>query len=35
MTETYYEHRDLEDFTNIGEYAPEAGRRFFEYYARL
>jgi hypothetical protein len=25
MTETYYEHRDLEDFANIGEHAPEAG----------
>jgi alkylhydroperoxidase/carboxymuconolactone decarboxylase family protein len=33
MTETYYECRDLEDFANIGEHAPEAGRKFFEYYA--
>ena len=33
MTETYYECRDLEDFANIGEYAAEAGGRFFEYYA--
>ena len=33
MTETYYECRDLEDFANIGEHAPEAGSKFFEYYA--
>jgi alkylhydroperoxidase/carboxymuconolactone decarboxylase family protein len=33
MTETYYECRDLEDFANIGEYASEAGEKFFEYYA--
>lgn len=33
MTETYYECRDLEDFANIGEHAPEEGRKFFEYYA--
>jgi alkylhydroperoxidase/carboxymuconolactone decarboxylase family protein len=32
MSETYYERRDLEDFPNIGEYAPEAGAKFFEYY---
>ena len=31
MNETYYEPRDLEDFANIGEHAPEAGRKFFEY----
>jgi alkylhydroperoxidase/carboxymuconolactone decarboxylase family protein len=33
MKETYYERRDLEDFPNIGEYAPEAGSKFFDYYA--
>jgi alkylhydroperoxidase/carboxymuconolactone decarboxylase family protein len=33
MTETYYECRDLEDFANIGEHAPEAARKFFDYYA--
>jgi alkylhydroperoxidase/carboxymuconolactone decarboxylase family protein len=33
MTENYYEPRDLEDFANIGEYASEAGNKFFEYYA--
>lgn len=33
MTETYYECRDLEDFPDIVEHAPEAGRKFFEYYA--
>ena len=32
MTEAYYEPRDLDDFPNIGEYAPECGARFFEYY---
>jgi alkylhydroperoxidase/carboxymuconolactone decarboxylase family protein len=32
MSETYYERRDLEDFPNIGEYAPEAGAKFFDYY---
>ncbi len=33
MNETYDEPRDLEDFANIGEHAPEAGRKFFDYYA--
>lgn len=28
----YYEKKDLEDFQNIGEYAPELGKRYFEYY---
>ncbi len=32
MSENYYEKADLEDFPNIGEYAPEAGEKFFEYY---
>lgn len=33
MSETYYEPKDLEDFANIGEYATEAGAKFFDYYA--
>jgi alkylhydroperoxidase/carboxymuconolactone decarboxylase family protein len=33
MSETYYEPKDLEDFANIGEYAKEAGTKFFDYYA--
>ena len=28
----YYEKKDLADFANIGEYAPEQGKKFFEYY---
>lgn len=32
MNEMYYERRDLEDFANIGEYAPNAGDKFFQYY---
>src|SRR4030042_305981 len=28
----YFEAKDLEDFQNIGEYAPEAGKKFFDYY---
>lgn len=30
----YYEKRDLADFVNIGEYAPEEGNAFFEYYSK-
>jgi alkylhydroperoxidase/carboxymuconolactone decarboxylase family protein len=32
MSDIYYEPRDLEDFPNICEYAPEPGNKFFEYY---
>ena len=32
MSETYYEPKDLDDFANIGEYAQEAGAKFFDYY---
>jgi alkylhydroperoxidase/carboxymuconolactone decarboxylase family protein len=32
MNHPYYEQSDLEDFSNIGEYAPEAGKKFFDYY---
>ncbi|MBA4417819.1 MAG: 4-carboxymuconolactone decarboxylase [Syntrophus sp. (in: bacteria)] len=28
----YYEKKDLEDFENIGEYAPELGQKYFDYY---
>ncbi len=28
----YYEKKDLDDFENIGEYAPELGSRYFDYY---
>jgi alkylhydroperoxidase/carboxymuconolactone decarboxylase family protein len=34
MTEAYYEPKDLADFPNIGEYAPEEAKKFFDYYAR-
>ncbi len=34
MNASYYETKDLEDFPNIGEFAPEEGRRFFEYYGQ-
>lgn len=29
----YYEPKDLADFPNIGEYAPEQGEKFFAYYS--
>jgi alkylhydroperoxidase/carboxymuconolactone decarboxylase family protein len=29
----YYEKKDLADFGNIGEFAPEQGKKFFDYYA--
>lgn len=32
MSESYYRTEDLQDFPNIGEFAPEAGKKFFEYY---
>lgn len=28
----YYETKDLADFPNIGEYAPDLGDRYFQYY---
>jgi len=34
MSSCYYESKDLTDFPNIGEYAPEEGKRFFDYYSR-
>ena len=30
----YYEKRDLADFPNIGEYAPDEAAKFFEYYGK-
>ena len=32
MSENYYSKDDLMDFPNIGEYASEQGKKFFEYY---
>lgn len=32
MADVYYETRDLEDFPNIGEHAPDQAKAFFEYY---
>jgi alkylhydroperoxidase/carboxymuconolactone decarboxylase family protein len=31
----YYEKKDLADFVNIGEYAPELGKRYFDYYGEV
>ena len=28
----YYEQKDLADFADIGEYAPELGMKYFDYY---
>jgi alkylhydroperoxidase/carboxymuconolactone decarboxylase family protein len=28
----YYEKKDLADFGSIGEYAPELGKKYFDYY---
>jgi len=33
MIRQYYEPKDLEDFSNIGEFAPDQGKKFFDYYA--
>jgi alkylhydroperoxidase/carboxymuconolactone decarboxylase family protein len=32
MPQNYYEPKDLLDFPNIAEQAPEAGQKFFDYY---
>ena len=32
LCDNYYEKKDLADFPNIGEYAPEQGKKFFDYY---
>ena len=34
MTAMYYETEDLNDFPNIGEFAPAEGKAFFEYYGK-
>jgi len=34
MSESYYEKKDLADFPNIGEYAPEEAKKFFDYYGK-
>ena len=31
----YYEQKDLADFANIGEYAPELGEKYFAYYGEV
>jgi alkylhydroperoxidase/carboxymuconolactone decarboxylase family protein len=31
----YYEKKDLDDFENIGEYAPELGSKYFDYYGEV
>ena len=28
----YYEKKDLEDFPNIGEFSPDLGKKYFDYY---
>ncbi len=33
MANNYYEQKDLADFPNIGEFAPQQGKTFFDYYA--
>jgi alkylhydroperoxidase/carboxymuconolactone decarboxylase family protein len=30
----YYEKDDLNDFNNIGEFAPDEGKKFFDYYSK-
>ena len=32
MNHQYYDPKDLQDIPNIGEFAPEQGKKFFEYY---
>lgn len=32
MSQCYFEKKDLADFPNIGEYAGEEGKKFFDYY---
>ena len=32
MDQPYYLQSDLDDFSNIGEYASQAGEKFFDYY---
>lgn len=34
MSENYFEKKDLKDFPNIGEYSPELGESFFDYYGK-
>ena len=34
MTDSYYEPKDLQDFPNICEHAPELGQAFFAYYGK-
>ena len=32
MSQCYFEKKDLADFPNIGEYAEEEGKKFFDYF---
>lgn len=34
MSHHYYEKKDLLDFPQIGEYAPEEGEKYFDYYGK-
>jgi len=34
MSSNYFEKKDLADFPNIGEFAPEEGEKFFQYYTK-
>lgn len=34
MSEFYYAKKDLADFPNIGEFAPDEGKAFFDYYGK-
>jgi alkylhydroperoxidase/carboxymuconolactone decarboxylase family protein len=34
MTQSYYEPKDLADFPNIGEFAADEAKKFFDYYAQ-
>jgi len=35
VTETYYDPKDLGQFSQIGEEAPELAKKFFDYYAAV
>jgi alkylhydroperoxidase/carboxymuconolactone decarboxylase family protein len=35
MTETYYDPKDLGQFSRIGEEAPELAKKFFDYYGAV
>lgn len=35
MSDTYYDPKDLADFSKIAEFAPELGNKFFEWYGAV